>query len=87
MVAVYQCAAAADREAAAELEEALQGRRAALDRVIEGTTEALHPGLNVGRAAAVLGALCRAEVYRRLMDESGWSPDEYEAWLVKTLKG
>lgn len=87
LVAVYQGAAAADREAAAELEEALQGRRAALDQVVEGMKEALHPELNVGWAAAVLRALCRAEVYRELVEESGWSPDEYEAWLGKTLKG
>ncbi len=36
-----------------------------------------------------LGALwrgCRAELYRELVEESGWSPDEYEAWLLETLK-
>lgn len=31
-------------------------------------------------------ALCRAEVYRELVGESGWSPDEYEAWLGEALK-
>jgi hypothetical protein len=41
----------------------------------------------VDRAAAILRALCRAEVYRELVDESGWTPDEYEAWLGETLKG
>ncbi len=86
VVAVYQGAAAADREAAAELEEALRGRRAALDRVVEGMAGSLRPGLEVNRAAALLRALCRAEVYRELVEESGWSPDEYEAWLVETLK-
>ena len=86
VVAVYQGAAAADREAAAELREALRGRRAALDRVVEGMEEAaLRPELSVDRAAAILRALCRAEVYRELVEESGWSPDEYEAWLFKTL--
>jgi TetR/AcrR family transcriptional regulator, regulator of autoinduction and epiphytic fitness len=87
VLAVYQGAAAADREAAAELEEALRGRRAALDRVVEGMEETLRPDLGVDRAAAILRALCRAEVYRELMDESGWTPDEYEAWLGETLKG
>lgn len=86
LVAIYQGAAAADREAAAELEEALRGRRAALDRVVEGMRDALRPGLDVGRAAAILRALCQAEVYRELVDESGWSPDAYESWLGKTLK-
>ncbi len=41
--------------------------------------ESLHPDLNVGRDAAVLRALCQAEAYRGLMDESGWLPEEYEA--------
>src|SRR5215213_9901612 len=86
LVAIYQGAAAADREAAAELEEALRGRRAALDRVVEGMEEALRPGMSVERAAAILRALCRAEVYRELVDESGWSPDEYEVWLGETLE-
>ena len=86
VVAVYQGAAAADREAAAELEEALRGRRAALDRVVEGMEETLRPDLGVDRAAAILRTLCRAEVYRELVDESGWTPDEYEAWLIEALK-
>ncbi len=85
VVAVYQGAAAADREAAAELREALRGRRAALDRVVEGMKEALRPDLDEDRAAAILRALCRPEVYRELVGESGWSPDHYEAWLFKTL--
>ena len=85
VVAVYQGAAAADREAAAELREALRGRRAALDRVVEGMKEALRPDLDEDRAAAILRALCRPEVYRELVGESGWSPDDYEAWLLKTL--
>ena len=85
VVAVYQGAAAADREAAAELREALRGRRAALDRVVEGMKEALRPDLDEDRAAAILRALCRPEVYRELVGESGWSPDDYEGWLFKTL--
>ena len=86
MIAVYQGAASADREAGAELEEALRGRRVVLDRVVDGMEDDLRPGLDVDRAAAILRALCRAEVYRELVDESGWSPDEYEVWLEKTLK-
>ena len=86
LVAIYQGAAAADREAAAELKEALRGRRAALDRVVEGMEATLRPDLDAARAAAILRALCRAELYRELVEESGWSPDEYEAWLLETLK-
>jgi TetR/AcrR family transcriptional regulator, regulator of autoinduction and epiphytic fitness len=87
LVAIYQGAAAADREAAAELEEALRGRRAALDRVVWGMEGVLRTGLGVKTAAAILRALCRAEVYQELVDESEWSPDGYEEWLAKSLKG
>ena len=86
LIAIYQGAAAADREAAAELEEALQGRRSALDLVVEGMEKSLRPGLDATRAAAILRALCRPEVYQELVEESGWSPDEYESWLGVTLR-
>jgi hypothetical protein len=86
LVAIYQGAAAADREAAAELEEALRGRRSALDRIVEGLEETLRPGLDASSAAAILRALCRAEIYQELVEESGWSPDEYESWLGESLK-
>ena len=86
LVAIYQGAAAADREAAKELEEALRGRRSALDRVVGGMEEALRPGLDVNHAADILRALSRPEVYQELVEESGWSPDEYEYWLAETLK-
>jgi AcrR family transcriptional regulator len=86
LIAIYQGAAAADREAAAELAEALRGRKAALDRVVEGMEEALRPGLDLSRAAAILRSLCRPEVYQELVEESGWSPDEYESWFGEALK-
>lgn len=86
LVAIYQGAAASDREAAAELEEALRGRRAVLDRVVEGMADSLRSDLDVPRAAAILRSLCLAEVYMELVGESGWSPDEYESWLGETLK-
>lgn len=86
MVAIYQGAAAVDLEAAAELEEALQGRRWVMDRFVEEMKDALRPDLDAGRAAAVLRALCQQEVYRELVHESGWSPDEYEVWLFEALK-
>jgi AcrR family transcriptional regulator len=86
LISIYQGAAAADREAAAELTEALGGRKAALDRVVEGMEESLRPDLGVDRAASILRALCRPEVYQELVEGSGWSPNEYESWLSETLK-
>lgn len=87
MTALYENAAATDREAAAELREALAGRRVGLDRTVEGMATMLRPGLDATRAAAMLRALCRVEVYRELVEESGWTPDQYEAWLAEMLRG
>jgi hypothetical protein len=87
LVAVYLGAAAADREAAAELREALRGRRAALNRVVEGMEAPLRPSLDPARAVTILRALCQQELYRELVEDSGWTPDEYESWLFETLKG
>jgi hypothetical protein len=46
----------------------------------------LPPTTNSTTVAAILRALCQQELYRELVEESGWSPDEYEAWLFQTLK-
>jgi len=48
--------------------------------------EALRPDLDPTRAAAILRALCRAEVYQEVVEDSGWSPSEYESWLSESLK-
>src|SRR5215213_4335674 len=86
LVAIYQGAAAADREAAAELEEELRGRRSALDRIVEGLEETLRPGLDASSAATILRAAGRVEVYKELMAKSGLSPDKYACWLGESLK-
>ncbi len=86
MIAVYQSAAAADTEAAAELAEALGSRRTNLTRFITGMASMLRPDLDAGRATDIFLALTRAEVYQELVDTAGWSPDEYERWLADLLK-
>lgn len=84
MMMVYHSAAAADAEAAAELKEALQGRRTNLGRILEGwATEA---GQDPKRSAALFLGLTRSEVYLELVQEWQWTPDDYERWLAETLK-
>jgi hypothetical protein len=39
----------------------------------------------VQRARDILWALTGGELYRLLVLERGWSPDEYEAWLGEVL--
>jgi AcrR family transcriptional regulator len=86
MIAIHEGAAAVDLEAAAEVREAQDGRRRMLTRFVEEMKDTLRPDLDAGRAAAILLALCQPAVYRELVEEAGWSPDDYEAWLFEALK-
>jgi AcrR family transcriptional regulator len=86
MIAIHEGAAAVDREATAELREVLSGRRRIMTRFVQEMKEALRPDLDASRATAILLALAQPAVYRELVEESGWSPGEYEAWLSEALK-
>jgi AcrR family transcriptional regulator len=86
VIAIYTGAAAADTEAAAELSQALVGRRKAMETFAVSLQADLRPGLDAARAAAILQALCMAEVYEQLVRRSGWPADSYEAWLSQALK-
>jgi len=86
MIAIYRGAATADAEAAAELDEALRGRRANLDRFIEQSAPFLRSDLTLPQASAIFRALTQAEIYQELVGVAGWSPDEYEHWLARTLQ-
>lgn len=86
MMAIYNSAAAIDLDAAAELREALNGRRATLTRFIEETAFMLRSDLDKERAKGVYLAITRPEIYQELVDMFGWTPDEYEGWLADTLK-
>ena len=83
---IYKGAAAADPEAAAELTEALQGRRKALETFALSLAPHLRNGLDPPHAAAILQALCLPEVFNELVRHSGWSAEAYQTWLSQTLK-
>lgn len=86
MRAIYGGAAAVDAEAAAELKESLDGRRAGIARFIRESTPILRPDLTPERAIAIYLSLTRSEVYDELVGVFHWSPDEYERWLAETLR-
>ncbi len=86
VTAIYTGAAAADPRAAAELTQALAGRRQGLQSFARSLEPNLRPGLDANRAATILQALCLPEVYDELVRRSGWSVDEYQSWLARTLK-
>lgn len=86
MTVIYHGAAAVDPEAAAELRDALQGRRAHLDRFIAALAGSVRSDLSIEQAAAIFRALTLVEVYQELTTSGGWSPGEYEAWLAQSLR-
>jgi AcrR family transcriptional regulator len=86
VTAIYTGAAAADPRAAAELTQALSGRREGLQTFAISLGSHLRSGLDATHAASILQALCLPEVFDELVRHSGWSVDEYQTWLVKTLK-
>lgn len=86
VTAIYTGAAAADPRAAAELTQALAGRREGLQGFAKNLEPHLRPGLDAAHAAAILQALCMPEVFDELVRHSGWSADEYQVWLAKALK-
>jgi AcrR family transcriptional regulator len=86
VIAIYQGAAAADPEAAAELSEALKGRRKGMENFAKNLAPYLRPGLEPARAADILLALCLPEVYDELVRKSAWQAEDYQAWLLQTLK-
>lgn len=86
LIAIYQSAAAVDPEAAAEFALALAGRRQNLTGFIQQSAPLLRSGLEPDRAAAIFLSLTQAEIYQQLVNVSGWTADEYEAWLGNCLK-
>ncbi len=86
MMAIYESAASADPEAAAELQQALNGRRANLRQFVEQIYPKLRQDLSLEQTCAVLLALTHAEIYNELVAVAGWSLDDYELWLAGVLK-
>lgn len=86
MIRIYRGAAVSEPEAAAELAVALAGRRTFQQHFIHEMASMLRPGLDPERAAAIYRGLTLPEVYEELVNEAGWSPDEYEAWLGQVLQ-
>jgi AcrR family transcriptional regulator len=44
--------------------------------------QALKPGLDVARATDILWTLNHPNVYRLLVTDRGWTPDQHEEWLA-----
>lgn len=85
VTAIYTGAAAADPRAAAELSQALVGRREGLQNFAKSLEPDLKRGLDANHAATIMQALCLPEVFNELVRHSGWSTEEYQSWLEQAM--
>lgn len=82
---LLQAAAQDDAEVATMLAGWIEDKSGAMAHFVASLEGALRPGLDTDRAGDLFDALTIPELYRDLVDRSGWSPDEYERWLADTL--
>lgn len=87
IAAIMQGAAAADPEIAAKLRQLADGRRADARTVALALAEkqALATDMTIEKATDVLWALGSHDLYRMLVVEQHWAPEEYERWLAESL--
>lgn len=85
VLALLLTAAQDDPDVAAMLGGWIDDKSRAMAHFVESLNGALRPDLDVTRASDLFDALTIPELYRDLVDRSGWSPDDYERWLAGAL--
>ncbi len=83
--AVEHAAAGADSEVAASVAQHHRERGENLLKIVEPLRPHLAPGLEPARALEIVEALSSYGVYEEFVVISGWTADEYEAWLARIL--
>lgn len=85
---VLATSATVDVEAAEMLEITRQQRHTGQGRIARALSRrrALRPGLTQSMATDIIYAVMSPEVFRILTVERGWSEEQYEAWLARTLR-
>jgi len=80
-------AAATDSDAAAQLVEHTRQRQHGQARIAAALARlgALRAGLSEQAAADIIHALMSPEVYRLLVHDRGWTPDNYATWLTNSI--
>ena len=86
VIAIHLDAAQTDPDIRAQVENVLRRRRAGLSRLADVLEPDLPARLDPPRAAAILDALTLPELWAELTEVHGWTPDEYEAWLARSLQ-
>jgi hypothetical protein len=82
---IFEAAADQSPETRALLRSKLAARNEVMDAMIASLGGHLHVPLP--EAQAVYRALAAPGVYRELVDESAWAPDEFERWVGDALLG
>jgi AcrR family transcriptional regulator len=87
IIQILRSGAAADPEVASVWHEGMRRRRIGLGFMMEqlGAHGALKAGLTPERAADIAAALVVDEVCDVLVDQRGWSFDDYESWLAAAM--
>jgi AcrR family transcriptional regulator len=84
VVMIFEAATDESAETRALLQSKLAGRNQAMDAMIASLDGHLHAP--VRQVQAVYRALAAPGVYRELVEESGWTPDQFERWVGDTLE-
>jgi AcrR family transcriptional regulator len=84
VVLIFEAATDESAETRALLRSKLAGRNQVMDAIIAS----LEPELKipVKQAQAVYRALAAPGVYQELVEESGWTPQEFEDWVADSLE-
>jgi AcrR family transcriptional regulator len=84
VVIIFEAATDESAETRELLRSKLAGRNQAMDAMIASLDGHLHAP--VRQVQAVYRALAAPGVYRELVEESGWTPEEFERWVGDTLE-
>jgi TetR/AcrR family transcriptional regulator, regulator of autoinduction and epiphytic fitness len=85
---VLATAAQVDSDAAQLMEQIRRQRRTGQSRIVAALSarDALDPGLEFSEAVDITYVALSPDVHRILTVECGWTSEQYEQWLVRTLR-
>jgi AcrR family transcriptional regulator len=84
VVLIFEAATDESPETRALLRAKLAGRNEVMDAIIASLDG--HLTVPVQHAQAIYRALAAPGVYRELVEESGWTPADFEQWAADTLE-
>ncbi|HEX5296468.1 MAG TPA: TetR/AcrR family transcriptional regulator [Streptosporangiaceae bacterium] len=84
VVLIFEAATDESPETRALLRSKLAGRNEVMDAMIASLQGQL--AVPLAQAQAMYRALAAPGVYRELVQESGWSPEDFERWVGDTLQ-